>query len=371
MVDTQLAAVPRDEGRPSLSDLEAPAMPSAPVSIAGPPVTPAQRIAFYSADEWEHFIREWATALAPSYVQIKRLGGSNDRGADVAAFKTDQGFESDWDCFQGKHYAKQLGWSDAFPEMLKIFVGTANGHYQLPSLYAFLAPKGCGTGLNRLLSKPTELRQKFLDELGNGKGIAADLEPSLRDQVRALAEGTDFAVFKSVELVDAIETHRATAYHIARFGGPLPPRPQPADAPEAIDESETRYVAQLMEVYREERPADNLTPDTLHAHPRLAAHFQRQRESFYSAESLRLHARDAVPPGTFEALQDDVHSGVVEVAEAEHATSMARLTQVLQASTQIDLSSHALTTIAQTDDRKGICHQLANQDRLIWMRVDS
>lgn len=345
-------------------------MPSAPVSISGPPVPPAQRVAFYSPDEWEDFIREWATALGSSYVQIKRLGGSNDKGADVAAFKTDQGFEGGWDCFQGKHYAKPLGWSDAFPEMLKIFVGTVSGHYQLPDSYAFLAPKGCGTSLNRQLSKPTELRQKFLEELDSDKGIAACPDVSLRAQVRTLAEATDFAKFKSVELVDAIAAHRDTAYHTARFGGPLPPRPPATGAPAAIADSETRYVEQLMEVYREARPDDDLTPATLHARPRLATHFQRQREAFYSAESLRLHARDAVPPGTFEALQDDVHSGVIEIAEAEQTTSMDRLTQVLQASAQIDLSSHALTTIAQTDDRKGICHQLANEDRLTWVRAE-
>jgi len=370
LVGEQLTADSWRAVPPLLSDLEAPAAPNAPVSVSGPPVTPAQRIAFYSPEEWEHFIREWATALSTKYVQIKRLGGSNDKGADVAAFKTSQGFEGAWDCFQGKHYAKPLVWSDAFPEMLKILVGVTDGHYQCPDLYAFLAPMGCGTSLNRLLSKPAELREKFLKELDNAKGIAAGLESESREKVRTLATSTDFAMFVSVELVDAIETHRTTAYYVARFGGPLPPRPVANGAPEAVHESETRYVAQLLDVYRESGQSDELTVSTLHTRPRLASHFQRQRESFYSAESLRLHARDAVPPGTFEALQDDVHSGVIEVADADHATSMERLTQVLQASTQIDLSAHALTTISQTDDRKGICHQLANEDRLTWRRVD-
>lgn len=370
MADTR-PVVALDDEPPRLSDLEAPAMPSAPVSISGPPVTPAQRIAFYSPDEWEDFIREWATALGASYVQVKRLGGPNDKGADVAGFKTAHGFEGDWDCFQGKHYAKPLSWSDAFPEMLKIFIGAVAGHYKLPSTYAFLAPKGCGTSFNRLLSKPTELQQKFLAELDSTKGIAAHLEASLRDRVRTLAEGTDFVMFKSVELVDAIATHRTTAYHVARFGGPLPPRPPATGAPTTISPSETRYVAQLMEVYCEDQATDDLTPSTLHTLPRLAAHFQRQRESFYSAESLRLHARDAVPPGTFEALQNDVESGVIEIAEARHASSMERLTRVLQASTQVDLSSHVLTTISRTDDRKGICHQLANDNRLTWVRTET
>lgn len=369
MVNASPAVVRYDQA-PAVSELEAPAIPSAAVSLSGPPITPAQRIAFYSPDEWEYFIREWAIAVGNGYIQVKRLGGPNDKGADVAAFRTKQGFEGDWDCFQGKHYAKPLGWSDAFPEILKIFVGTVRNYYVLPSNYAFLAPKGCGTAFNRLLSRPTELRHKFLEELGSGKSVAATLDASLHGQVRTLANATDFTMFKSVELVDAIATHRKTAYHVARFGGPLPPRPPATGAPAEIGDTETRYVAQLMGVYREVKSSDDLLPDALHSETRLAAHFQRQRESFYSAESLRLHARDAVPPGTFEALQGDVHSGVIEIADADHATSMERLTQVLQASTQIDLSAHALTTISQTDDRKGICHQLANEDRLTWVRVD-
>lgn len=370
VANTQPVASSNDQS-PSLSDLEEPDLPSGPVSISGPSVPPAQRIAFYSPDDWEHFIREWAMSLRPSYTQIKRLGGSNDKGVDVAGFKTDQGFEGHWDCFQGKHYANSLRWSDAFPEILKIFAGVVNGHYRLPDRYAFLAPRGCGTSFNRLLSQPTKLKEEFMMRLDNSKGVAAGLDASLRDRVRSLANDTDFAMFESVELVDAIAAHRNTAYHVARFGGPLPPRPSAAGAPVVIGELETRYVGQLMDVYREEKTVDDLTPETLYNHPRLTEHFQRQRESFYSAESLRLHARDAVPPGTFEALQDDVHSGVIEIAESNHVSSMERLTQVLQASMQIDLSSHALTTISQTDDRKGICHQLANKDRLTWMRTDS
>ena len=354
--------------RPLLSDLEVPPVPSTPVSIWGPPVSPAQRIAFYSPEEWETFIREWATAVEPSYVQIKRLGGPDDKGVDVAAFKTDQGFEGAWDCFQAKHYAAPLVWSDAFPEILKIFVGSVNGVFVLPERYAFLAPRGCGTRLNRLLSKPTELRDTFLKELGNTKSAAAGLDAMVRDQVRRLAETTNFTLFQTIELVDAIATHRTTPYHALRFGGPLPQRSAITEPPAAINASETRYVSQLIQVYREARPSEDLTLETLNSQPRLARHFQRQRESFYSAESLRLHARDAVPPGTFEALQDDVHSGVIEIADADHATSMDRLTEVLQASTQIDLTAHALTTISRTDDRKGICHQLANEDRLTWKR---
>lgn len=361
------AGAPAESGTPRLSDLEAPDISPVTPSLAGPPVTPQQRVYFYDAGEWEQFIREWATGLGGSYVQIKRLGGPNDRGVDVAGFKTDRGFEGSWDCFQGKHYAGALKWSDVFPEMLKVFVSAVGGHYVLPDRYSFLAPQGCGQTLNKLLSKPTDLRAKFLESLASTDGLDEDV----RGKVKALAEATDFELFRSVELLDALETHRGTPYHAARFGTAVPSRPGRDSPPHEIAESETRYVAQLIDVYAEKEPTETFAAETVSSHSKFGNHFQRQRESFYSAEALRLYARDSVPPGTFEALQTDVHSGVVEVAEASHQSGMDRLTSVLTTSGQLDLSAHALISVSSIDDRKGICHQLANEDRLTWVKEES
>lgn len=355
---------------PELSDLEAPPMATSLPTLSGPPVSPQLRILGYESGEWEDFIREWATALEKSYVQLKRLGGSNDHGVDIAAFKTANGFEGPWDCFQGKHYAKELMPSDAYPEMLKVFLGVLDEHYIMPDVYAFLAPKGCGTTLDRLLSKPTDLKAKFLAELDNEKGCAKSLGSAIKERVRGLAESTDFARFQSVQLVDALDLHRKTPYHVARFGGPLPDRPPIGAAPDEVAAHEKRYVAQLIEVYEELSPGEQFEQNGLSTHVIHGDHFKRQRISFYSAEALRLHARDSVPDGTFEALQDDMHSGVVEVAEAPHATGMDRLRAVLSAATNVQFDGHAaLMSVSRMDDRKGICHQLANEDRLTWVKA--
>lgn len=354
------------EAESALADLDVPSVATA-ISLPGSPVPPQQRLYFYSSVEWEQFIREWATGLATTYVQIKRLGGPNDRGVDVAAFKTPNGFEGAWDCYQGKHYVGALTLSDVVPEILKLLVNVVVGNYLLPDLYAFLAPKGCGSSLNRLLSKPTELRNAFLSKIEPGCDLIANLHTDLTDKVRTLAQETDFALFQSVEILDALRVHRKTPYFVARFGGPLDPRPETEAPPEALGTHETRYVAQLVEVYTERHPDDTFAGTDLSSHPKMGTHFQRQRFSFYNAEALRLYARDSVPDGTFEALQNDIHAGVVEVAETDHATGMDRLTQVLTTSVQLDLSSHTLISVANLDDRKGICHQLANEDRLTWI----
>ena len=103
-------------------------------------------------------------------------------------------------------------------------------------------------------------------------------------------------------------------------------------------------------------------------HARAGAHFRRQRVAFYNAEALRLFARDSVPEGTFDALIDDVHGGVVETEERDHKDGWERLTSVLEKVVTLSLGDNVLVSFTRLDDRKGICHQLANADRLTWVQ---
>lgn len=355
---------------PQLVDMPAPTSKISPApSLYGPPVTPAQRVHFYSPDEWERFIAEWATGLT-SYSQIKQLGGPGDRGVDVAAFKTSRGLEDSWDCYQAKHYANPLRLSDAIPEILKLFRGVIDNSYVMPDRYFFVAPRGCGTSFNRILSKPSELQKKFLDIIDTRGKATKSLDDSTLRAVRDLAVATDFSMFQSVELNEMLELHRGTPYFTARFGGPLPARPLVDKAPATPTALEATYVKKLIEVYAEQDPTSCTDVSSVAAHQSYGPHLQQQREAFYSAEALRLYARDAVPEGTYALLQEDVYMGVIDIAEADHAVGMDRLRAVLAQSGSLDLSAHSLISVSHIRDRKGICHQLANADRLTWVNCD-
>lgn len=341
-----------------------------PLTLSGPNVPPVQRIYFYPSEEWEEFIKEWAQGLDEGYVQIKQLGGPGDQGIDVAAFKSERGLEGPWDCFQGKHYARPLQPADAWVELLKLFLHVDAGDYVLPDTYQFLAPKGCGGTLNRLLSKPTKLREEFLLALDSAGALVKDVEDDVLHRVRDLAKATDFSMFKSVELHEALETHAKTKFHMGRFGSLQLSRSVVDEPPEELGSHETTYVAELRKVYAEGCDDDLSDGRALTTHPKFADHFKRQRFSFYSAEALRMDVRDAVPEGTFERLQDDVHAGVIETVEAEHGSGMSRLTAVLNHVTLLDLSAHPLVSLARPEDRKGICHQLANDSRVSWTSAE-
>lgn len=337
------------------------------VALAGHPISPIARVSLYDDVEWELFILEWVQALKAGYVQIKRFGGAGDKGADIAAFKSTKGLEGPWDCFQCKHYADPLALSDILPEILKIFVAVVRGDCTLPDTYQVLAPRNCSTICGRILSSPEKLKEKFLDQLSDGKALMDGLPPQLVVPVRELAGGTDFSMFRSVELTEVLELHRTTRWHSDRFATALQPRPPHVPAPSELAAHESRYVQQLVDVFAESHPYEELCPESVASNPKVGERFRRHRENFYQAESLRVYARDSVPPGTFERLQDDIHSGVVDVVESSHDSGLARLTGVLTLVGQLDLNRHRLISVVENDDRKGICHQLANVDRIRWI----
>lgn len=263
----------------------------------GPRIAPRKVIQTYDSDEWEVFIEEWATGLSPRYVRVRRFGGSGDRGVDVAGFKTDQGFEDEWDCFQGKHYNKSLTPSNAWPEMLKIFLLPVHAPlYTLPTSYSFIAPHGLGTDLAHLVSTPTKLREKFLEQVDSSKAKPfRDLHDDTRNAVRALASTTDFAMFGAVEVLALLDQHKETRYHAARFGGGLPARPASEELPKTVRHEELVYLTKLVEAYQE-RYVTVDSVESAEVHAKAAGHLQRQRESFFRAEALRAFARDRVPP---------------------------------------------------------------------------
>jgi hypothetical protein len=338
---------------------------------SGPTLIPRQHIYFYSPDDWEEFVREWAVGLGADYAAVRRLGGANDQGVDVAGFVTSRGFEGDWDCFQCKHYKDGLAPSDIWPELIKVFRHVMHGEYSLPRKYLLMAPQGCGMMLERLLQKPSDLKAKFISQLVPEKPACSGLEPAEVAEVADFVAAIDFSFIKSTSLDDLVGVHSRTPYHVARFGSLLPDRPGAQSPPPHIEDSEARYVQQLVNVYREKYDQSITGPVEALNSGQAADHFRRQREAFYSAESLRLFARDSVPSKTFEALQDDVYEGVVEVAESEHVDGMERLTQVLQKVSNVTLASNILIDVSNMKDRKGICHQLANVDRLTWCRGEA
>ncbi|PWK63682.1 ABC-three component system protein [Aminobacter sp. AP02] len=354
------------------NELCAPAQPSANSAKIqfGKVIPPQQQILIYSPEEWESFVQEWATGRKSNYVKVVRLAGATDMGIDVAGLTEATGFFGIWDNFQCKHYDSSLTPSDALPEIGKMLWHSFQKEFSPPRTYRFMAPKGCGISLQKLLLKPIALREKLFEKWDDwcSSAITSKQKIKLEGDFRSYCEAYDYGSFTYVNPLEVIDEHRVTPYFAARFGGGLVGRPPVDNPPEAPTDVESRYLCHLFEAYGDNKKIVLVKAADLDTWPELTSHYHRQRESFYHAESLRNFARDTVPPGTFEALQDEVYAGVVDIGDGVHADGLARLTAVAQAATMLPLTENGLISVVKVQDRRGICHQLANVDRLIWRR---
>jgi hypothetical protein len=99
----------------------------------------------------------------------------------------------------------------------------------------------------------------------------------------------------------------------------------------------------------------------------LKQHLQKARIQFYSAESLHKFSRDYLPAGEYERLQDFIYEGIENIILSEHKHGFEKVKNAVQEAYKIQIDSHPLKERLEPLDRAGICHQLANNDRLKWV----
>jgi hypothetical protein len=357
---------------PKLFDIAAPpnaATLSADQAVVGPQIPPQQHILLYSPEAWTDFVHEWVhVRLRKQYRHVSRFDGAGDMGVDVAGFADKKGLAGVWDNFQCKRYAHALQPAEGVLEIGKMLWYASGGHFSVPRRYLFVAPKGLGITLKKLIANPGELKKKLIADWDKvcRSGITEKHEIALDGDFLKFVKQQDFSIFGEKTSMQLVEDFRGTPYYTARFGGGLPPRPKAKAPPAKIATAENVYVTKLMGAYSQHAKEILGRVKDLTKWPKLREHFGRQRIAFYHAESLRVFARDTVPPGTFESLQDDIHAGVADVHAAEHDDGFARVCAVTKAARDLQLTENALITRAKPQDRDGICHQLANDDRMTW-----
>lgn len=356
------------------TDIKKPAAPATAVTAAqvatGPVIPPQQRLMTYSPAEWEGFVEEWAYyGLKNVYKHVQRFSGAGDMGVDVAGFVDDKRLMGIWDNYQCKHYDHAVTPGDVWAEFGKVIWYSFKGEYAAPRRYYFVAPRGVGTSLGRLLANAAKLRDELIanwdkhvkDKITSKRAVPLDAA------LHAYVDKFDFSIFDAKTALQLVDDHRATPVHAARFGGGIPSRPAAGKPPAAVASGESRYVTQLLGAYGEHTSTTVADPSDI-PQPKLKDHFRRQREAFYEAEALRVFARDNVPAGTFESLQNDIYDGVIDIHDQAHLDGYQKVCAVTQAAQQVQITANALITCTNPKDRHGICHQLVNDERIWWKK---
>lgn len=319
----------------------------------------------FSPGQWEDFALEWAHSLKRRYQRVERCGGAGDLGRDVVAVVAD----NEWHNYQCKHYKEPLQPNQVILELGKFCYYVHEKAFSAPSKYFFVAPQGAGNSLSLLLKKPDELRARLIKDWATKceEHITSTKKIPLAGELLTFVERFDFSIVSYVPPLDLIEQHAQTRWHAARFPGGLPARPA-IEVPDIDEETfESPYIARLLEAYSDHTGA-SLTVADLAAYESLHRHLLRSRERFFHAESLRNFSRDTLPPGQFEGLQEEFYDAVIDTVEdTSHSDGYQRVKAATGLAQQLDSTSNALRQVLGVKDKAGICHQLADEDRIKWV----
>jgi len=339
----------------------------------GKRVLPIKRVELFSSDEWEEFIEEWLDLKKGEYLEIERLGGAGDQGRDVVAYISKAGSTYTWDCYQCKHYDQALAPTKVYIEFGKILYYTFIREYPIPRKYYFVAPKGCGTSLSKMLLNTDFLKEEIRRNWDAycKKQISETEDVLLVGNFLEYFNNFDFSIFSKVAVKNVIEEHSKHNNHIVRFGGGLPERERLDESaiPNSLQHYENRYIKQLLLAYGSENSIRYLNASMLE-NTSYISHFRRARINFHYAEQLRNFTRDNLPLETFQDFQNEIYNGVIDTVEENHESGFKKVKEVEKLAKSLNITSNPLKDVSVINDRSGICHQLVNDSRITWINEE-
>lgn len=337
----------------------------------GKRIIPLKQIELFSPDDWEDFIEEWTELKKTQYIEIERFGGAGDKGRDVVAYISKKTLPNySWDCYQCKHYNSALTPTEVYVEFGKIIYYTFLKEFPVPNNYYFIAPKGCGTSLSKLLNNKILLKKAVKDNWDKycKDKITSSIDVELKGEFLKYYKKFDFSIFSKIQTKDILREHQKHPNHIIRFGGGLPEREKldESSIPKKIQKNESAYVSELLKAYSSVGTSKISKVTDLKLNPTYNNHFRRSRLSFHHAEQLRNFSRDSLPIGTFVDFQNEIYAGIIDIVDDYHSNGFVRIKEVEKEARRIVIASNPLKEVSIINDRSGVCHQLANNKKIKW-----
>ena len=341
--------------------------------FSGAPIPPIERVGIFSPEQFEDFINEWATScLKNRYIWVLKIGGANDKGRDVIA----EIVEDQYDYYQCKHYDKAIAPSDIWVEFGKLCYYTHNNDYPLPQHYYIVAPKNVGPTLLGLISNPLNINDGLIENWDKycKKCIKTNEQIDLSGDLLRYVKDFDFKIVSVYPMQTIIDEHSTTPYFPFRFGGGLTKlRPEKQNPPVVIETQELIYITKIIAAYSDYKKTVIGSVKVLQEnHQELSSDFNRHRERYYSAESLRVFVRETLPDeSSFIKLKEEVYDGVIDIIEKDHPDGKSRLLGVMAQASQISIQDNILVANSYVSlrDKQGLCHHLANEKHEVrWVK---
>lgn len=341
--------------------------------LNGYPIPPLKRLEMISEDDFEELVQEWAYGyLKNEYVKVERFGGAGDKGRDVLCTKEDGGLV----IYQCKHYGTKIAPSHIYLELGKLCYYTFEKVYKVPDKYYIVSSKGVGPSLKDLIAKPDDLKSKLIEswEAKCQKDITKKKDVKLISDFGKYVRQFDFSIVDDIEPIELINQHRKTWYHARRFGGGLTKTRELRDPTPSIEDRELPYTSQLFKIYCEETGKQIQGVNDLSEYKEYLEHFENQRRSFFSADSLEKFSRDNFPdvltPPFIELLSDSLEIVKTNLNLNKNETGYNRLETSVQNLLANGFNSNALSDRITSLDKRGLGNYLANEDKVKWIIND-
>lgn len=341
----------------------------------GQAIDPMKRMDIFSPDDFESFIELWVTeSLKEQYKKVVKCGGAGDMGRDVIAYLyTKENDMKTWDNYQCKHYNSPLTPSNIWIEIGKLCYFTYLEEYTIPQNYYFVCQKGIGNKLNKLLENPQKLKSTFISEWDKSckKEISRGKSIELTEELLKHINNIDFGIFKHKTQLELVKSIEGSLSFASIFGGGLKRRREMhSSPPQKIDENENTYTEKLFRAYEDKLGNVLIDEAKLSNYPEFKNHFERQRVFYFTAVTLLDLERDARPNNDswITSLKDEVFNDVIDTVEADFDNAFLRVKAVTDRARLMNHNAHPLSGMIRPDDTHGICHHLANDNRLDWLK---
>ena len=320
--------------------------------------------------EFESMIEDWQRCyIGIKYQRVQRLGSALNKGRDIAC----TGLNNELYIFQCKNYGKQLGVSDILPEIAKCCYHSFTGAYAIPKEYRFVSPLGVSPTVADLFGKPSELKELLKERWVKTCSKIITPPVSLTPALELFIDAMDFSVFNYISPKEFMNDFSKTSYFSQYFMVLIKPRPLVRLPPEEITKDEVKYIGKLLAAYSDYLKENIDERKKLELiNKELYEDLKNQREYFYSAESLAEFSRDVYPTEDpwFENLKTEFYHGIIQDIKEDAKHGFERLNKVLKTARDLPIGSgRLLSSEIKVQDRKGICHHLANdKEDIVWVK---
>ncbi len=318
-------------------------------------------------EELEKFCGEWVGKKS-GYIEVKRFAGSGDKGRDVVGFLTDQRHAGNWDNYQCKQYRRGIDRPQGLLAIGKVLYWAWMKEFTAPRFFYFVAPQGLARKFEALIDKPDALRDALINDwdAACAKSITKKEKIALVPALKAFIEAYPFKNVKHLTLDDMMDDPAVKPLLFERWGAD--PGKYPAGVvPTIVQDTEMRYVDELVAAYSERAKVNFSNHDAVLAHEEHGPDLIRQRERFFEADAFQKFYRDNTNASVLSTFKKDIEHGVADRWSAPATDTLARVQSVMELAGVV-APAGPLARYGHVPVKQGICHHFVNDGDKSWKK---